>query len=70
MVGDNMPRDTRAESRCRYLIRDIAQQKGWNTKHPQRGGHFLEEQEIAAFFPDSGLGLTKPDFIVCRNYTV
>lgn len=63
-----MPRNTRAESRCRYLIREIAQQKGWNTKHPQRGGHFLEEQEIAAYFPNSGLGLTKPDFIVCRNY--
>lgn len=63
-----MPRNTRAESRCRYLIREIAQQKGWNTKHPQRGGHFLEEQEIAAYFSDSGLGLTKPDFIVCRNY--
>ncbi len=64
-----MPKNTRAESRCRYLIRDIAQQKGWNTKHPQRGGHFLEEQEISAYFPDSGLGLTKPDFIVCRNYS-
>ena len=64
-----MPRNTRSESRCRYLIREIAQQKGWNTKHPQRDGHFLEEQEIAAYFPDSGLGLTKPDFIVCRNYT-
>ena len=63
-----MPRNTGAESRCRYLIREIAQQKGWNTKHPQRGGHFLEEQEIAAYFPNSGLGLTKPDFIVCRNY--
>ncbi|MBR3560272.1 MAG: N-6 DNA methylase [Oscillospiraceae bacterium] len=64
-----MPRNVRAESRCRYLVREIAQQKGWNTRHPQRGGNFLEEQEIAAFFPDSGLGLTKPDFIVCRNYS-
>lgn len=62
-----MPKNTRAESRCRYLIRDVAQQKGWNTKHPQRGGNFLEEQEIAAYFPDSGLGLTKPDFLVCQN---
>ena len=62
-----MSNTTRAESRCRYLIRDIAEQKGWNTKHPQRGGNFLEEQEIAAFFPDSGLGLTKPDFIICRD---
>ena len=64
-----MPRNIRAESRCRYLIREIAQQKGWNTKHPQRGGNFLEEQEIATYFPDSGLGLTKPDFVVCRNYS-
>lgn len=64
-----MPRNSRAESRCRYLVRDVAQQKGWNTKHPQRGGNFLEEQEIAAYFPDSGLGLTKPDFLVCQNYT-
>lgn len=64
-----MPRNIRAESRCRYLIREVAQQKGWNIKHPQRGGNFLEEQEIAAYFPDSGLGLTKPDFIVCKNYS-
>ncbi len=63
-----MPRNTRAEARCRYLVREIAQQKGWNTKHPQRGGNFLEEQEIASYFPDSGLGLTKPDFLVCKNY--
>ena len=63
-----MPRNTRAESRCRYLIREIAQQKGWNIRHPLRGGNFLEEQEISAYFPDSGLGLTKPDFIVCKNY--
>ena len=69
LEGEKMPRNTRAESRCRYLIREIAQQKGWNTKHPQRGGHFLEEQEIAAYFQNSGLGLTKPDFIVCRNYS-
>lgn len=63
-----MPRNTRAEARCRYLVREIAQQKGWNTRHPQRGGNFLEEQEIASYFPDSGLGLTKPDFLVCKNY--
>ena len=62
-----MPRNVRAESRCRYLIREIAQQKGWNTKHPQKGGNFLEEQEIAAYFSDSSLGLTKPDFIVCKH---
>ena len=63
-----MPRNTRAEARCRYLVREIASQKGWNTRHPQRGGNFLEEQEISAYFNDIGLGLTKPDFLVCRNY--
>ena len=57
----------RAESRCRYLIREVAAQKGWNVKHPQRGGDFLEEQEIEDFFPDCGLGGTKPDFLVCKK---
>ena len=64
-----MPRNTRAEARCRYLVREIAQLKGWNTKHPQSGGNFLEEQEISSFFPNSGLGLTKPDFLVCKEFT-
>ena len=64
-----MPRHTRTEARCRYLVREIVQKKGRNTKHPQRGGNFLDEQEIASYFPDSGLGLTKPDFLVCKNFT-
>lgn len=63
-----MAKGKRAESRCRYLIREIAQQKGWNTKHPQNGGDFLEEQEIEDFFPDSGLEKTKPDFLLCKKY--
>lgn len=57
----------RAESRCRYLTRKIAAQKGWNTKHPQNGGDFLEEQEISDYFKDTGLGLDKPDFLVCKR---
>lgn len=55
----------RAESRCRYLTRSIAAQKGWNVGHPGRGGNFLEEQEIENFFPDCGLNGEKPDFLVC-----
>lgn len=63
-----MPKGKRAESRCRYLVREIASQKGWNVKHPQRGGDFLEEQEIEDYFPDTGLEKTKPDFLVCKQY--
>lgn len=62
-----MARGKRAESRCRYLVRDVASQKGWDIKHPQKGGDFLEEQEIEDFLPDCGLGGTKPDFLVCKN---
>lgn len=62
-----MAKGKRAESRCRYLVREIANQKGWNTKHPQRGGDFLEEQEIEDYFPDTGLGKTKPDFLICKH---
>lgn len=63
-----MAKGKRAESRCRYLVREIANQKGWNIKHPQRGGDFLEEQEIEDYFPDTGLGKTKPDFLICKQY--
>lgn len=63
-----MKRGKRAESRCRYLVREIANQKGWNIKHPQKGGDFLEEQEIEDYFPDTGLGKTKPDFLICKQY--
>lgn len=62
-----MAKGKRAESRCRYLIREIAGQKGWDVKHPQKGGDFLEEQEIEDFFPECGLDGTKPDFIVCKK---
>ena len=63
-----MAKAKRAESRCRYLVRNIATQKGWDIRHPQKGGQFLEEQEIEDYFNDSGLGKTKPDFLVCKNY--
>lgn len=63
-----MVKTKRAESRCRYLVRQIATQKGWDVRHPQKGGQFLEEQEIDDYFNDSGLGNTKPDFLVCKDY--
>lgn len=63
-----MAKAKRAESRCRYLVREIATQKGWDVRHPQKGGDFLEEQEIEDYFKSSGLGKQKPDFLVCRNY--
>ena len=66
--GENMAKGKRAESRCRYLVREIASQKGWNIKHPQKGGDFLEEQEIEDYFPDTGLEKTKPDFLICKQY--
>ncbi len=62
-----MASNKRSESRCRYLIREIANQKGWNTKHPQKGGDFLEEQEIEDYFPNIGLEKVKPDFLVCKQ---
>lgn len=62
-----MSKGKRAESRCRYLVRTIASQKGWDVKHPQKGGDFLEEQEIEDFFPDCGLEGAKPDFLVCKK---
>ena len=45
-----MAKAKRAESRCRYLVREIATQKGWDVRHPQKGGEFLEEQEIEDYF--------------------
>lgn len=62
-----MAKGKRAESRCRYLVRTIASQKGWDIRHPQRGGDFLEEQEIEDFFPDCGLDGTKPNFLICKK---
>ncbi|MBO6273166.1 N-6 DNA methylase [bacterium] len=55
----------RAESRTRYFIRKISEKKGWNVAHVNKNGDFLEEQEISDTFKDIGLGLDKPDFLVC-----
>jgi len=54
----------RAESRARYFIREKAQKRGWNIAHPANKGQFLEENEIIAYFPDSGLGNDRPDFVI------
>jgi len=57
----------RSESRTRYFIRNISAKRGWDTSHVQKNGDFLEEQEIVDFFPKIGLGLDRPDFLVCLN---
>lgn len=57
----------RTEARNRYLLRSVAEQRGWNISHIGKGGNFLEEQEIEDFFPDIGLHGTKPDFLVCAK---
>lgn len=55
----------RAESRTRYFIRFQSEKRGWNISHISKKGDFVEEQEIISSFPDIGLGLEKPDFLVC-----
>jgi len=55
----------RAESRTRYFIRSISAKRGWNVAHIQKGGDFLEEQEIVDYFSQIGLDLNGPDFLVC-----
>lgn len=60
-------RKKRAESRARYFLRQQAQARGWNVSHPSRGGEVLEEQEIEDYFPESGLGLERPDFMFVLN---
>ena len=62
-----MAKGKRAESRCRYLVRKIASEKGWDIRHPHKGGDFLEEQEIEDFLPGCGLDGAKPDFLVCKR---
>lgn len=58
-------KNKRAESRARYFTRRIAEERGWDVKHPQKGGDFLEEQEVTAYLPDTDLGLSRPDFVLC-----
>jgi type I restriction enzyme M protein len=58
-------RTKRAESRCRYYVREEAQRRGWDLRHVSKGGNILEEQEIQDLFPDVGLGKDRPDFLFC-----
>lgn len=60
-------KNKRAESRARYFTRKVAEEKGWNMRHPQRGGDCLEEQEVSDYLPDTLLGLNRPDFVLCLN---
>ena len=62
-----MKKRKKAESRVRYYIRTQSQKRGWNVDHLKKNGDFLEEQEIIDYFPDIGLGLERPDFLVCLN---
>ena len=55
----------RAESRARYFVRKVAEEKGWDLRHPQRGGDFLEEQEVSDYLDETRLGLNRPDFVMC-----
>lgn len=57
----------RAESRTRYYLREQAKKRGWNINHPSKGGEILEEQEIIDYFPDIGLELQKPDFVLVKG---
>ncbi|MBY6032363.1 N-6 DNA methylase [Marinobacter daepoensis] len=57
----------RAESRARYYLREQAKKRGWRIGHPSKGGEILEEQEIVDFFPDIGLGLERPDFLIVKS---
>ncbi|MGH4026936.1 MAG: HsdM family class I SAM-dependent methyltransferase, partial [Pseudonocardiaceae bacterium] len=61
MAGASRP----AENRARYYIRELAARRGWKPSPLPCEGHLLEENEIASFFPDIGLGLDKPDFLCC-----
>lgn len=58
---------TRSETRARYFLRQEAALRGWNTSHVSRGGDLLEENEIVDHFPDIGLGLDRPDFLLCMS---
>jgi len=59
----------RAESRCRYYVRDEARRLGWDVRHPNAGGSFLEEQELVDYFPvlKATLGDERPDFGALGN---
>jgi type I restriction enzyme M protein len=58
---------TRSEARARYFIRQQAVKKGWDVRHPEAGGDFLEENEAGRYLPNLGLLRDKPDFIVLHS---
>lgn len=60
-------RSKRAESRCRYYVRDEAMRRGWDVRHVSKGGDVLEEQEIEGYFQDIGLKGDRPDFLFCQS---
>ena len=55
----------RAESRARYFVRKVAQERGWDMRHPQNGGDCLEEQEVMAFFPQMVYGMNSHQKAMC-----
>src|SRR5271157_1311557 len=59
----------RAESRARYYCREESKRVGWDIRHPERDGNFLEEQEIVAYYPEleEALGQERPDFVVVKE---
>ena len=58
-------KNKRAESHCRYYVREEAERRGWNLRHLAKGGNVLEEQEVQNVFPDIGLDKDRPDFLFC-----
>lgn len=58
-------KNKRAESRARYFTRKISEEKGWDMRHPQKGGDCLEEQEVSDYLSDTSLGQDRPDFVLC-----
>jgi len=60
-----MAKRRRAESRTRYYLREEASRREWDLRHVGSGGDVLEENEILAHLPDIGLGLERPDFLLC-----
>ena len=59
----------RSETRARNYTVEELKRLGWNTRHPNRGGHILEENEIFNFderFKEL-LQLDKPDYLIFKN---
>ena len=60
-------RRKRSETRARYFVRQESRLRCWNPSHVSSGGDLLEENEIVDYFPDIGLGLDRPDFLLCMR---